>query len=80
MKAEENLFTRREFVAMQGPLEGFAALLAHSAKPGSDVYDRAFEQLEDMVDTTNKRAGYRAVDVVTSDEHGPERPSAVSFR
>ena len=64
---------------MQGPPEGFAALLAKSARPGSEVYDRAFDTLEDMATQTNKKAGRRIVDIVTAEEHGPEPPHLVSL-
>lgn len=70
---------RREFVAMQGPPEGFAALLAKNARPGSDVYDQAFKTLEELADKTNRKAGYRAVDIVTAPEHGREPSHMVSF-
>ena len=73
-------FERREFIAMQGPLEGFAALLAKNARPGSAVYDQAFEEFEDLIDKTNKRAGRRVVESVTSPDHGPEQPHMVSFK
>jgi hypothetical protein len=72
-------FERKELIAMQGPPEGYAAHLARSSKPGSAVYDQAFSDLEDLADRTNKRAGKRIVDIVTSEEHGPERPEMVSL-
>jgi hypothetical protein len=72
-------FERREFIAMQGSAEGFAALLAHSAKPGSSVYDQAFEQFDDLVERTNKKAGYRAVEPFTAPDHGPEAPGRVTI-
>lgn len=78
-KKDGKPFERREFIAMQGPRSGFAALLAKNAKPGSGVYEQAFEQLEDLVDKTNKKAGFRAVDAITAEEHGHEHPSRVTF-
>jgi hypothetical protein len=72
-------FERREFVAMQAPLEGFAALLAKNARPGSSVYDQAFEEFDDLVERTNRKAGYRAVEPFTSADHGPEPPSRVTI-
>lgn len=72
-------FERREFVAMQGPPEGFAAFLARNARPGSDVYDQAFEGLEDLANATNKKAGRRVVEIVTAEDHGPEKPHRVSL-
>jgi hypothetical protein len=78
-RSEDNRFERREFIAMQGPVGGFAAFLAKNAKPGSDVYERANAPFSELVDETNKRAGFRYVEEITSDHHGPEPPHRVTF-
>ena len=75
----EPLTLGREFIAMQAPAKAVANWIYRTAKPGSTVYDRASESLEDEARAINKKAGRRVVEIVTGDEHGHEDPSTVMF-
>lgn len=70
---------RRECIAMQAPASGVARWLLTHSLPGSQVYERASESLDELVESTNKRAGKRMAEVYTDESHGHENPAMVTL-